>query len=89
MTNTNCLENIKCPACGNEDRFLIAANIVVDVTDDGADIASPMYCNGFEWDDDSYTRCPECDKEGKLKEFKAIDACPAITEGHHYGQPTS
>jgi hypothetical protein len=74
MTNTNCLEGIKCPACGNEDHFLIGARVVADVTDDGADIASPMHCSGFEWHDASYARCPECDKEGTLKDFKVRDA---------------
>ncbi|MCZ2340456.1 MAG: hypothetical protein LC104_01510 [Bacteroidales bacterium] len=69
MTNTNCLEGIRCPQCGNEDRFMIAAKVIVEVTDDGADIASPQYGNGYEWDDASYCRCPECDREGTLKEF--------------------
>jgi hypothetical protein len=69
MININCVENIKCPACGNQHRFIIAACVMADVTDDGADIASPMHGNGFEWGDDGYTRCPECDKEGTLKEF--------------------
>jgi DNA-directed RNA polymerase subunit RPC12/RpoP len=72
MTNNNCLENIKCPACGNEDRFVIAARVMAEVTDDGADVASPKYGNGFEWDNDSYARCPECEKEATLKEFYII-----------------
>ena len=37
MTNTNCLENISCPKCGQEDRFKIAATIFCLVTDDGTD----------------------------------------------------
>lgn len=70
MTNTNCLEGICCPKCGQEDRFMIAANIIAEVTDDGADMASPMYCSGFEWDEDSYCRCPACDFTGKVKDFQ-------------------
>jgi hypothetical protein len=70
MTNANCLEGICCPSCGNEDRFMIAANVVAEVTDDGADLASSHYGNGFEWDDESNCRCPECDKEGPLAEFR-------------------
>ena len=39
MINTNCLENIKCPTCGNEEWFRIAAKTIATVTDDG-DIAA-------------------------------------------------
>ena len=76
MTNTNCLENVCCPKCGQEDRFVIAANVKVEVTDDGADMASPMYGNGFEWDEKSYCRCPECDFEGRLKNFRKLPPDP-------------
>jgi hypothetical protein len=69
-SNQNCLQGIKCPQCGNEDRFLIAATVVADVTDGGADVASPLYGNGFEWDDKSMTRCPECDRDGPLADFR-------------------
>lgn len=70
MTNTNCLEGIRCPKCGQEERFLIVATVTAEVTDDGADIASPMYGNGFESDDESRSRCPDCDHEGLLAEFR-------------------
>lgn len=76
MTNTNCLENVCCPKCGQEDRFMIAANIIAEVTDDGADVASPKYGSGFEWDEESYCRCPECDCEGKLKDFRKLPPDP-------------
>jgi hypothetical protein len=66
MTNENCLAGIKCPKCGNEDRFLISATIVADVTDDGADVAEG---SDFHWDDASMTRCPDCDRDGPLAEF--------------------
>ena len=68
MTNTNCLEGIRCPKCGQEDRFLIVARMTVDVTDDGADIAKP--CGDFEWDDFSRTECPACDHVGPLAAFR-------------------
>jgi hypothetical protein len=76
MTNTNCLEGIRCPKCGQEDRFMIAANIIAEVTDDGADVASPHYGNGFEWDEESYCRCPECNLEGKVKDFGKLPPDP-------------
>jgi predicted RNA-binding Zn-ribbon protein involved in translation (DUF1610 family) len=67
MTNENCLEGLKCPKCGNEDRFFILATIVADVTDDGADIAKH---SDMEWDSASDTRCPDCGETGLLSQFK-------------------
>ena len=55
---------------------MIAANIIAEVTDDGADMAPPMYGSGFEWDEDSYCRCPECDFEGELKDFRKLPPDP-------------
>jgi hypothetical protein len=81
MANQNCLEGVRCPQCGNEDRFLIAANVTAEVTDDGADIASPLYGNGFEWDDESRTRCPECDRYGPIKEFRRDPTLPSDPDG--------
>ena len=66
MTNTNCLEGIKCPACGNEDRFRIAATSLFTVTDDGTEDYTEV-----DWDDDSYADCPECHRHGALKDFRA------------------
>ena len=64
MTNTNCLANIKCPDCGNEESFRIAATTIVTVTDDGTDDPGNM-----EWDDDSYAECSGCHQHGTLKDF--------------------
>ena len=66
MTNANCLAGIKCPKCGNEVRFLIAATIVADVTDDGADIAKH---SDILWDDNSSASCPDCGEAGELSHF--------------------
>jgi hypothetical protein len=65
MTNTNCLEGIRCPACGNGDVFDISTRALATVTDEGIDNATD-----HEWDDNSYTRCPECDEDGELGEFR-------------------
>ena len=70
MTNENCLEGIRCPKCGNESRFFIAATITAEVTDDGADLAGHT---DIEWDDTSWTRCPECDHSGVLAGFYTRD----------------
>jgi hypothetical protein len=66
MTNSNCLEGVRCPQCGQEKRFLITATITCDVTDDGSEPAGD-HC----WDDDSLTHCPGCECQGPLKEFRS------------------
>ena len=79
MTNTNCLEGIKCPACGNEDRFRIAGTTVFIVTDEGTEDHGDI-----EWDDDSYADCPECFRHGTLKDFRAKPApLPAPATAAH------
>jgi hypothetical protein len=64
MTNTNCLENIKCPDCGNEGSFRIAGTAIFIVTDDGTEDHGDV-----EWDDDSYAECAGCQRHGTLKDF--------------------
>lgn len=73
MENENCLAGIQCPRCGNEDRLLIVTTVLADVTDGGADIADG---SDMHWDDSSFTRCPECDRDGPLKEFRAAPHLP-------------
>jgi calcineurin-like phosphoesterase family protein len=65
MINTNCLTGIKCPVCGNEDKFRIRATTLATVTDDGIEDYADM-----EWDDDSHAECTECLKAGKLRDFQ-------------------
>jgi hypothetical protein len=74
MPNTNCLENIQCPRCGNEDSFRIAATTIATVCDDGVEDYSEM-----EWDDDSYIDCTKCCHHRTLKEF-TIAAPPSAEE---------
>ncbi len=69
MSNANCLEGIACPGCGQSDRFFITAQITAEVTDAGADIA-PSPRGDVEWDDSSPATCPECNREGPLREFR-------------------
>ena len=78
MTNENCLEGIRCPKCGNEDRFFIVAITLADVTDGGADIAKHT---DMEWNDDSHSRCPECGYHAPLKEFRTGHKLPPDPEG--------
>lgn len=65
MPNTNCLENIQCPRCKQEDRFHIAASVLVEVTDDGTE----DMCGDYEWSHSSFCCCPECEHIGTLKDF--------------------
>jgi hypothetical protein len=67
MTNTNCLEGVKCPQCGNEDEFRIAVTTMATVTDDGGEVEH----GDMKWDDTSYAECTSCDKYGTLSDFKA------------------
>ena len=66
MVNDNCLEGIRCPHCGQEDRFHITATVTCAVTDEGSD---PV--GHHSWDDGSFTSCPECGLQGTLKEFRS------------------
>jgi hypothetical protein len=75
MTNTNCLENIKCPACGNEESLRIAASTIATVTDDGMEDYSDM-----EWGDNSYAECPKCHRNGALKDFRGRNGLEAEEE---------
>ncbi len=67
MANTNCLEGLACPKCGNDGRLYIHGMSVFEVFDDG----TARHWN-VEWDDDSHTVCPisDCKFEGKLGEFR-------------------
>jgi hypothetical protein len=71
MTNTNCLQHVCCPKCGQEDHFKIVALITCLVTDGGSE---PF--GDHEWDDSSATRCAECDFSGELKEFRKPELPP-------------
>ncbi len=71
MTSSNCLENVCCPKCGQEDRFKIVALITCDVTDAGSE---PI--GDHEWDDHSATRCPECGFDGEMNDFRKPELPP-------------
>lgn len=65
MTNTNCLENVRCPQCGYEDGVYITARVELHVIDDGIEDQG----GDSDWDRDSPTRCGSCDHEGPLNDF--------------------
>lgn len=62
--NTNCLEGIQCPDCGNHESFRIAAATIAHVTDDGVADHGDM-----AWDENSRTECTACLRTGPLSDF--------------------
>jgi len=60
--NTNCLEGMKCPRCGNEDKLLVLASVWIALQDDGSDPSDDaLKMHGDqEYDNDSTCECPEC-----------------------------
>lgn len=64
--NTNCLEGIRCPECGQEDEFEIDATATLLVTDDGWDLAR---YSAAEWGRYSSIKCTDCGKLGEVAEF--------------------
>jgi Zn ribbon nucleic-acid-binding protein len=62
--NTNCLEGIRCPKCGQDDSLRIAGSSIFTVVDDGTEDHGDV-----EWDEDSWALCPACEYEGKLGMF--------------------
>ena len=65
IRNTNSLENIRCPDCGNSSRFKIVALITTNASHDGA-----VPHGDLEWDDDSNIDCLQCDLAGVVKNFR-------------------
>ena len=63
--NTNCLEGMQCPKCKSYGPFIIAAETQVLVSDDGTEEAG----GDTNWEDTSYCRCQECDRDGQVKDF--------------------
>jgi hypothetical protein len=68
MTNTNCLEGIRCPRCKQEDVIYIVASHEVRVTDDGTEDEG----GDWEWNHGSETRCGDnaCAFTGPLRDFE-------------------
>jgi DNA-directed RNA polymerase subunit RPC12/RpoP len=68
--NTNCLEDIACPKCGNRGDFKILVSAFATVCDDGIDGTEDT-----EWDEQSHIMCKDCMHEGIVKDFtiKGLD----------------
>jgi len=68
MTNTNCLEGMKCPDCGSEGPFRISIEVVVLMHDDGFYTDT---LNDATWGDSSYCCCDQCNWAFEVADFKA------------------
>lgn len=67
--NTNCLEGYKCPACGDDEEFLIRNAIIhteLYVRDDGTEEGDR---ENSEWEMDAQIRCESCQHEGQVWQF--------------------
>lgn len=62
--NTNCLMDMRCPRCGNDDELRIVVSGIASVTDDGMTLVGDT-----EWDGGSFCQCPVCDHDGIAHDF--------------------
>jgi hypothetical protein len=71
MTNTNALAGIRCPKCGSEARFDVAAEVWATVGDTGVEDTSDT-----EWGDDAETRCGSCNHRATWWDFQIVNQRP-------------
>ena len=63
--NTNCLDGMRCPNCGQARSLNIEATVIVKVTDNGTDDT----VDGWEWDDTSPCACSNCGHNATVAKF--------------------
>lgn len=66
MANKNCLLGVRCPQCGQDKQFTVAATVSLMLTDEG----TGDYSGDVEYDDASRFECYECNHVGPFKEFQ-------------------
>lgn len=69
--NHNCLADMICPECGNENELIVEAKTFVSLTDDGTDAHadSLRHFEGPEWGENSVAVCPQCDFSSTVGDF--------------------
>jgi hypothetical protein len=65
MSNTNCLEGVRCPQCGYEDGFYISALVELYVVHDGTEDQG----GDHEWEGGSPCRCGSCGHQATVRDF--------------------
>jgi hypothetical protein len=65
MSNTNCMEGLRCPSCKQEDGLRIECIVVCKVTNDGIAPSGDL-----DFTDGSWCHCPACEHEGTVKDFR-------------------
>lgn len=64
--NTNCLQDIKCPKCGNESKFTVVVEVKAALTDDGVLVDEFSDCH---YDGYSHAECAACNHSGGWATF--------------------
>lgn len=66
MDDLDCMEGLLCPKCGQGESLEIDALVTVVLRSDGSEPKDGTH----EYDDKSWTTCPECGYRAVLKEFQ-------------------
>lgn len=67
--NENLLKGMKCPECSYAVDFIIRAEADFIVWDTGCQLAVDAQ---IDWRNDSLCFCPNCNHEGKVRDFKEV-----------------
>ena len=77
--NTNCLEGLACPKCGQDERLFITGSAVFEIVDAVAQDLEDAEYSMVEYDSNSPTACGNtaCDFEGDLGDFRVKEVAKA------------
>lgn len=67
-TNTNCLQGLRCPGCGQFDEFLILGRAIFKVHDDGIEEYESV-----EWGCEDLVKCPKCNANLPMARFEEAE----------------
>lgn len=80
MTNTNCLDGLRCPKCPTDGPLRIHGNAEFIMHDNGHDAVQ-----NITWEDSNFCACDLCGFEGVVSDFR-LSEC--VTEGHDWSNLT-
>lgn len=67
LTNSNVLEGVECPQCGQSASFEVVAKAWFTLSDEGTESYKEV-----DWDDTAPTRCPACKHLGPMSIYRMI-----------------